>query len=124
VGELYRSTGSELEAEMAEAQQRLRRLNAIPNEGFRAALRGVASVARANREQHTDQITVRLRLRRTRGVVLVEQAVESYVSNTAKRGAPVKMAILWLRVRERGRLRPEDPWSAPKMLYQSAPWRQ
>jgi len=33
---------------------------------------------------------------------LVEQAVESYVSNTAKRGAPVEMAILWLRVRERG----------------------
>src|ERR1700751_6126553 len=35
---------------------------------------------------------------------LVEQAVESHVSNTAKRGAPVGMAILWLRVhyRERG----------------------
>lgn len=33
-GELYRSTGSELQAEMAEAQQHLRRLNAIPNEDF------------------------------------------------------------------------------------------
>lgn len=33
-GELYRSTGCELQAEMAEAQQYLRRLNAIPNEDF------------------------------------------------------------------------------------------
>ena len=33
-GELYRSTGSELQAAMAEAQQHLRRLNAIPNEDF------------------------------------------------------------------------------------------
>ena len=31
-GELYLSTDPELQAEMAEAQQRLRRLNAIPNE--------------------------------------------------------------------------------------------
>jgi maltose O-acetyltransferase len=31
-GELYRSTDAELQAEMAEAQQHLRRLNAIPNE--------------------------------------------------------------------------------------------
>ena len=56
-GELYRSTGSELQAAMAEARQHLRRLNA-------------------------------------RGMSLVEQAVESHVSNTAKRGAPVGMAIL------------------------------
>ena len=33
-GELYRSTGSELQAAMAEVQQHLRRLNAIPNEDF------------------------------------------------------------------------------------------
>src|SRR5947209_94473 len=59
-GELYRSTGSELQAAMAEARQHLRRLNAIPNGGMG----------------------------------LVEQAVESHVSNTAKRGAPVGMAIL------------------------------
>ena len=40
------------------------------------------------------------------GMTLVEQAVESHVSNTAKRGARVGMAILWLRVhyRERGDL--------------------
>src|SRR5438309_9788992 len=56
-GELYRSTGSELQAAMAEARQHLRRLNA-------------------------------------RGMSLVEQAVESHVSNTAKRGATVGMAIL------------------------------
>jgi hypothetical protein len=31
-GELYRSTDAELQAEMAEAQQHLRRLNTIPNE--------------------------------------------------------------------------------------------
>jgi len=33
-GELYRSTGSELQAAIAEAQQHLRRLNAIPNGGW------------------------------------------------------------------------------------------
>ena len=79
-GELYRSTGSELQAAMADAQQYLRRLNAIPNEDFEWRF-GVL---------HTSS--------------LVEQAVESHVSNSAKRGAPVGTAILSLRVhyRERG----------------------
>ena len=68
-GELHRSTGSELHAAMAEAQQHLRRLNAIPNEDFER----------------------RFVVLHTRS--LVEQAVESHVSNTPKRGAPGGMAI-------------------------------